>query len=188
VEGLAVVSGFLAPWTSAFAVSVGLLALCLFAYLAAVYLTHEAGGGELQEDFRHRALAAGGAVFVAAFGVLGLAHDGAPRVWAGLIHAPFALAVHGATALAALAAFGFLWARRFLWARVAAALQGALIVLGWAASQYPYLVVPDVTLEGAAASANVQRLLLGALGVGVLVVVPSLVLLLRTFQRRAPAA
>lgn len=188
VEGNVVVSGFLAPWTSAFAVSVGLLALCLFAYLAAVYLTHEAGGGELQEDFRRRALVAGVAVFAAAFDVLWLARGGAPRVWEGLIHSPFALAVHAATALAALAAFGLLWARRFFWARVAAALQVAFIVLGWAASQYPYLVVSDVTLEGAAASPAVLRLLLGALGVGVLVVVPSIVLLLRIFQRRAPAS
>lgn len=43
-------------------------------------------------------------------------------------------------------------------------------------------------LEGAAASPNVQRLLLGALGVGAVVVVPSIVLLLRIFQRRAPVA
>ncbi len=187
VERHVVVSGFFASWTTPFALAVGLLALCLFAYLAAVYLTHEAGAGALQEDFRRRALGAGGALFLAAFGVLLLARDGAPRVWAGLVHSPFALVLHAATAVAALAAFGLVWTRRFRWARVAAALQGGLIVLGWAASQYPYLVVPDVTLQSAAASPTVQRLLLGALFVGALTVVPAIVLLMRVFQRRAPS-
>jgi cytochrome d ubiquinol oxidase subunit II len=186
VEGHVVVSGFFASWTTPFALAVGLLALCLFAYLAAVYLTHEAGAGPLQEDFRRRALGAGAAVFAAAFGVLWLARDGAPRVWAGLVHAPFALVLHAATAVAALAAFGLLWGRRFRGARLAAALQVGFIVLGWAVTQYPYLVVPDVTLQSAAASPVVQRLLLWALLVGALTVVPSVVLLMRTFQRRAP--
>ncbi|MFP2963369.1 cytochrome d ubiquinol oxidase subunit II, partial [Myxococcus sp. 1LA] len=49
-------------------------------------------------------------------------------------------------------------------------------------SQQPYLVVPDVTLQGAAASPGAQRLLLVALGVGTAVVVPSLVLLFRVFR------
>jgi cytochrome d ubiquinol oxidase subunit II len=186
VEGRAVVSGFFASWTTPFALAVGLLALCLFAYLAAVYLTHEAEDAALQEDFRRRALGAGGAVFLAAFGVLGLAREAAPRVWEGLTHSPFALAFHGATAAVALAAFGLLWARRFRLARLAAALQVGFIVLGWAVSQYPYLVVPDVTLASAAASPQVRRLLVVALVVGALAVVPSVVLLLRIFQRRAP--
>ena len=70
----------LAAWTSPFALAVGALALCLFAFLAAVYLTAETSAPALQEDFRRRALGAGGAVFLAALAVLGLARDGAPRV------------------------------------------------------------------------------------------------------------
>lgn len=186
VEDQVVVSGFFAPWTTPFALAVGVLALCLFAFLAAAYLSHEAGTEPLQEDFRRRALGAGVAVFLAAFGVLLLAREGAPRVWEGLIHSPFALAFHAATAVVALAAFGLLWKRRFRLARVAAALQVGFIVLGWAVSQYPYLVVPDVTLASAAASPNVRLLLVGALGVGALTVVPSIVLLMRVFQRRVP--
>jgi cytochrome d ubiquinol oxidase subunit II len=59
-------------------------------------------------------------------------------------------------------------------------------VLGWAVSQYPYLVVPDLTIQSAAASPSVQRSLLVALAVGLITVVPSLVLLLRVFQARPP--
>ncbi len=171
-------------WLTPFALAVGALALCLFAFLAAVYLTAETHAPALQEDFRRRALGAGGAVFLAALAVLALARDGAPRVWAGLTDSPFALALHAATAVTAVLAFCLLLTRRFAWARVAAAAQVALIVLGWAASQYPCLVVPDVTLQSAAASPITRRVLLGALAVGAALIVPSLLLLLRVF--RAP--
>jgi cytochrome d ubiquinol oxidase subunit II len=186
VEGRVVVSGFFAPWLSPFAVAVGVLALCLFAFLAAVYLTSSADTGPLREDFRLRALAAGLAVFVAALGVLLLAREGAPRVWAGLLHSPFALLLHSATALSALATFALLRSKRFRLARFTAAAQVGFIVLGWAASQYPYLVVPDVTLQAAAASPSVLRVLLGAIAVGSLAIVPSLVLLMRVFQAQPP--
>ncbi len=182
VEGRAVVSGFFASWLTPFAVAVGVLALCLFAFLAAVYLTAEADSEALAEDFRRRALGAGGAVFVAALIVLLLAREGAPRVWEGLLRAPFALALHAVTAVAAVATFALLWRRRFRGARVTAAVQAGFIVLGWAASQYPYLVVPDITLQGTAASPAVQRVLVVALAVAALTVVPSIVLLLRVFR------
>ncbi|WP_205525940.1 cytochrome d ubiquinol oxidase subunit II [Pyxidicoccus trucidator] len=182
VEGRVVVSGFFASWLTPFAWVVGALALCLFAFLAAVYLTHEAPTPELREDFRLRALGSGVAVFVAALAVLLFARQGAPRVWQGLLHSPFALALHAGTALASVTAFALLWTRRFRWARVAAATQAGLIVLGWAASQHPYLVVPDVTLSSAAAGPTAQRMLLVALGVGALTVLPSLALLFRVFR------
>lgn len=185
VEGRAVVSGFFEPWLTPFALATGVLALCLFAFLAAVYLTAEADTEPLREDFRRRALGAGGAVFVAALGVLLLAREGAPRVWGGLIHEPFALALHAVTAVTAVAAFALLWRHRFRPARIVAAAQVGFIVLGWAVSQYPYLVVPDITLQSAAASPNVLRLLLVALAVGLITVVPSLVLLLRVFRPQA---
>nr|QKW93721.1 cytochrome BD ubiquinol oxidase subunit II [Vitiosangium cumulatum] len=182
VRGLMVESGFFSAWLSPFALAVGLLALCLFAFLAAVYLLAETHEPALQEDFRRRALGAGVAVFLAAFGVLLLAREGAPRVWSGLTGSPFALALHGATAVAAVLAFALLLARRFWPARVAAAAQVGLIVVGWAASQYPYLVVPDLTLQEASAPESSQRALLVALAVGAALILPSLLLLLRVFS------
>ncbi|OJH37875.1 cytochrome d ubiquinol oxidase subunit II [Cystobacter ferrugineus] len=176
--------GLFSGWLSPFALAVGVFALCLFAFLAAVYLTAETNEPALQEDFRRRALGAGVAVFVAALGVLVLARGGAPRVWVGLTTSSYALALHGATAVVAVLAFSLLLTRRFAWARVAAAAQVGLIVAGWAASQYPYLVVPDLTLQSAAASPVSQRVLLMALAVGAALIFPSLLLLFRVF--RAP--
>jgi cytochrome d ubiquinol oxidase subunit II len=171
--------GLFSGWLSPFALAVG-----VFAFLAAVYLTAETNEPALQEDFRRRALGAGVAVFVAALGVLVLAYEGARRVWEGLTTSSYALVLHAATAVVAVLAFGLLLTRRFAWARVAAAAQVGLIVAGWAASQYPYLVVPDLTLQSAAASPVTQRALLVALAVGAVLIFPSLLLLFWVF--RAP--
>src|ERR671911_300717 len=61
---------YVEPWCTPFAFSVGLLALVLFAFLAAVFLTLETRDPELCEDFRRRALVAGVAVFFASALVL----------------------------------------------------------------------------------------------------------------------
>ena len=59
-----------------------------------------------------------------------------------------------------------------------------LILWGWGAAQYPYLLVPDVTLEGASGPRAVQLALLMTLGVGALTLFPSLYLLFHVFKGR----
>jgi cytochrome d ubiquinol oxidase subunit II len=71
------------PWTRPFPVAVGLLTLALFAFLAATYLTRETADRELVEDFRKRALIAGGLAMALALLALGLAGSGAPRLFDG---------------------------------------------------------------------------------------------------------
>jgi cytochrome d ubiquinol oxidase subunit II len=102
------VQQFVDPWLTPFALSVGLLALTLFAFLAAVFLTLETRDRELSNDFRRRALACGVAVFLASGLVLLLAHDAAPLVRSGLVASPWSLPLHLATGLAALAVFAAL--------------------------------------------------------------------------------
>jgi cytochrome d ubiquinol oxidase subunit II len=177
---------YLAPWLTPFAVSVGGFALCLFGFLAAVYLTVEAKEPELRESFRVRALIAGVAVFFSAGLALLLSlHDsGAPLMGHGLTRGTFALPIQLAVAGAALLALGALWFRRFMLARVAAAAQVTLILWGWALSQYPYLVPPDLSIETTAAPAVTIRLVLITLAVGAVVLVPSLWYLFRVFKSR----
>jgi cytochrome d ubiquinol oxidase subunit II len=182
-EGL-VEGGFLAPWMGLFPLAVGLFALALFAFLAAVYLTCEAEEVALQDDFRRRALGAGLAVGVAALlGGLSAAGEAA-HFKDALVHSRWSWPLQIATGLAALGALGTLWQRRYRLARALAVCQAALIVLGWGLAQRPYLIAPDVTIAGAAAPAVTLRLLVGALVVGALVLVPSLVVLLRVFKQR----
>src|SRR5437016_3660322 len=174
---------YVAPWLNPFALSVGLFALVAFAFLAAVYLTLEARERELQEDFRRRALASGAGLFLAAVLALLLSLDGAPRVRDGLIFAAWAVPLHLLTAVAAASALVALWVRRWGVARVAAAAQVSLILWGWALSQYPYILPPDLSIAGAAAPAATLRLMLGVLAVGAVVLLPSLFYLFRIFKR-----
>jgi cytochrome d ubiquinol oxidase subunit II len=188
--GPAFFTGYVAPWLTPFALSVGGFALVAFAFLAAVYLTLEAEDTELQEDFRRRALGAGVALFGAALLVLALSGvgAGAPRVRAGLIFAPWAAPLHLLTGVAAVVALAALWRRRYGAARIAAACQVSLILWGWGLSQYPYILPPDLTVAGAAAPAATLRLVLGALALGAVVLLPSLYYLFRVFKSRAPVA
>jgi len=189
----AIVSGRPAPlrltltgaWTSPFAVATGLFTLALFSFLAAVYLSVEAEGA-LREDFRRRALLSGVLCGVLALATFLLSGDDAPLVRAGLAQRPWSWALHGATAAAALIALFGLAARRFPLARLAAAAQVGLVVLGWGASQQPYLIVPDITLASASAPLATQRVLLIALAAGALVLFPSLRLLYKVFKPARP--
>jgi cytochrome d ubiquinol oxidase subunit II len=176
------VEGYVRPWLSPFTVATGVLTLVLFAFLAAVYLTLEAAEAALQEDFRRRALAAGVALFVAAAVTFILARREAPGLWRGLALVATAAAAHVATAVAAVTAFAALLLRRYRAARVAAVLQASLIFWGWPASQYPYVVPPDLTLGAAAAPRATLALVLAALALGAVVLFPSLYYLLRVFK------
>ncbi len=172
-------------WLAPFPLAVGLLACALFAFLAAVYLAVEAEGA-LQEDFRRRAIAAGAAVFLAAAAAAAFSWRGAPLVFQGLTTRGWSVALHLGTGAAAVATFGALFVRRYRFARLAAAAQVTLIVLGWGAAQHPWLLVPDLTLASASAPRETQVLLLGALGAGALTLFPSLYLLFRVFKGERP--
>jgi len=172
---------FIIPWMTLFSLGVGAFAVALFAYLAAVYLTLEAHDPDERAAFRLRALIAGVAVGVLAATVLMLAE---PEVRRGLIASPWALPLHVATGVSAVAAFGFLLLKRYQLARIAAASQVGLIVWGWALAQYPYAIRPHLTIAAAAAPQNVQVLLLQVLGVGAVILLPSLLFLFRIFGSR----
>jgi cytochrome d ubiquinol oxidase subunit II len=161
---------------------VGLLALAIFAFLAAVYLTLETRDRELADDFRRRALASGIAVFFASALVLLLSTQAAPLVRRGLMASPWALPLHlltGATAIAVLAA---LWFRRYRLARIGVGLQVSLIFWGWPMAQYPFLLPPNYTIANSAAPQATLRLTLIGLAVGGIIVFPSLWYLFQIFK------
>ena len=184
VENGHVVSGFFSSWLAPFPFAVGFFALSLFAFLAAVYLTLETQDYQLQEDFRLRALIAGVGVALLAGIVFLLAGTGAPTVRAGISRSWWALVLHLFTAVFAVGAFYSLWARKYRLARVCAAAQLTLILLGWALAQFPHLVEPDITIASAAAPRITLQLLLGALAAGALVLFPSYYYLFRVFKRK----
>ena len=177
---------FVDPWFTPFALSVGLLALALFAFLAAVYLTLETRDRELADDFRRRALASGIAVFFASALVLLLSHQAAPLVRTGLMSSPWALPLHLLTAVTAISVLAALWFRRYRLARIGVGLQVSLIFWGWPMAQYPFLLPPSYTIANSAGPEPTLRLTLIGLVIGGVILLPSLWYLFQIFKT-APA-
>jgi len=169
------------PWLRPFPLLVGLMMLCLCAFLAAVYMTVETEGA-LREDFRERALGAGIAVGAVALPAAVAAHRLAPAIGVPLLGSPWSLPFHTLTGIVAVAALAALARRHFKAARVLAPVQTALILIGWAVAQYPDLVTPDLSIDDCAAPTAVIVTTLAVLGLGSVVLVPAFVWLFRVFK------
>lgn len=172
---------YVAPWWSPFPIAVGVLALALFAMLAAVYLAYETHDDALRGDFRRYALSAAAAVFVAAFGALAVARGDAPMMRVGLMGSAWALPFQLATGVSATTAIGALWWRRYALARLAAAAQLSLILWGWAFAQFPYMVPSGLTIRSTVAPRITLVIVAWALAAGAVLLIPSLLYLRRTF-------
>ncbi|MCB9740957.1 MAG: cytochrome d ubiquinol oxidase subunit II [Deltaproteobacteria bacterium] len=182
-----VVTDFVSAWWAPFPFALGLFVLALFAQLAAVYLAADVARSEgadapLAADFRLRALGATVAVVVTAWLAFALTATGAPALRQGLTGGAWALAGHAFTAIAGVTTTAALWRRKFALARWAVIAQTFGVVGGWAASQVPYVVLPDLTIRGAAAPASVLWPVVGALGLGSVLLIPAFWLLYRVFR------
>ena len=178
----AVTTGFFAGWLTPFAWSCGAFALVLFAFLAATYLTVDAASDvEVQEDFRRLALESGMILVPVAALVFATSRAGAPEMYRGLTTwwSPVLL---GWTMLFAAGAIAALRRRRYRLARFAAIGEVTTILLGWCVAQYPHLIYPDLTIANSAAPVPTLRLLLVALGLGSVVLLPSLYYLFHVFK------
>jgi cytochrome bd ubiquinol oxidase subunit II len=175
--------GFFYTWFQPFPLIVGVLALSLFAYLAACYLTMETHHKDLQNDFRNRALFSGFVSLMAAFAAYVVAGDAAQGIRDGLSRAPHIWLVEAGAGLSALTAFQSLWVRNYHRARIAAAVQVSLIVVGWGVAQYPFIVRPGLSIYTSASPINVLLSIEVALALGALVLIPSLLLLLFVFKQ-----
>ena len=172
------------PWTSPFAIVVGLLAICLCVQLAATFMAGRlaAGGrGELAERFRARALQAGAGSLLLAVGGLIVADADAPGLFARLTHAALPLVVL-ALACLVLSLLAML-SRRHAVARAGSLLAGAALVWGWFVAQSPHLVGPLLTIHTAAATRPALIAVAIACGAVLLGVIPAMFLLYSMFAR-----
>lgn len=185
VEDGTVTSDLWSPWLGVFPIVIGLLALATCAFLAAVYLTVETTGA-LQEDFRARALGAAIAFAVLGTVALPLAWRDAPVIWDGMVHREVWTVIPLAIGCG-LVTIWAVWSRHYRLARIAAVAEVSVLLAGWALAQYPYLIVPDVTFDDAAASDAMMRASLIVYLAGSLILVPSLILLFSLFKGRNPA-
>jgi cytochrome d ubiquinol oxidase subunit II len=167
-----------ASWLNPTSLTVGALAVCASAYMAAVFMAADAARArdeQLVRALRLRALAAGcvtGALAVAGLIVL---HADAHALYERMLHRE-ALVGPAVSALAGLITLALVHARRFEPARYAASVAVAAVIGGWGYAQYPSLL-PGLTVAQAAASHDVLVALVVAVVAGALVLFPSLALL-----------
>jgi cytochrome bd ubiquinol oxidase subunit II len=171
-------------WLNPTSILIGVLAVIAGAYLAAVYLAADAvrlDEPELARAFRARAIVAGllaGAVAVAGLVVL---HGDAHPLFHKLFRGGGLVALIVSVA-AGMIALSLVWARRYEPARYVAALAVAAIIAGWAIAQEP-IILPGLTLAGAAASHDTLVLVVVVVLGGGAILFPSLAFLFRLVLR-----
>lgn len=167
-------------WLNPTSVCIGALAVVSAGYLAAVYFAADAarlGEGELERQFRRRALAAG--LVAGALAVVGLlvVRSDAHPLYRHLVDGD-GLPALAVSLLAGLATLSLVYRRRFSLARYTAALAVAAIIAGWALAQQP-LILPGLSIGQAAASNQVLVAVIVAVVTGGAILFPSLALLFR---------
>ena len=172
-------------WLNPTSVLGGVLSVVVCAYVAAVYLTADAdaaGDPAMYAYFRRRALATAlvaGAVALAGIAVL---RSDAPYLYGNLTGRALPLIV--ASAVVGLATIGLLLREMTAAARVAAALASATVIWGWALGQWPYMLVPSLTITQAAAPSQTLVATFVVAGAAAVLVLPSFGLLLLLSKRR----
>jgi cytochrome d ubiquinol oxidase subunit II len=171
-------------WVNPTSLASGLLAVATTAYLAAVYLTHDArreGDPVLAQAFRRKALASGVVTGVLAVLELLVIAGDAPGLFRHLLSLP-ALPFAALSLAAGVASLILMFRRRFLTVRLSAALAVTALLWSWGIGQYPN-VLPGLVLADASATGSVLLANSIAVLIAGILVIPSLWWLYAIFQR-----
>jgi cytochrome d ubiquinol oxidase subunit II len=170
----------LSSWLNPTSLLVGVLAVATAAYMAAIFLAADAARQDdklMSTAFQTRALTAGVVAGAIALGGLAVLREDANSLFEGLTEGG-GLAALLASGAAGVATLGLVARSRFEPARYTAAVAVAAIVAGWGVAQSPTFL-PGLTVEEAAAESSTLVALLVGLGIGALILVPSLYVLFR---------
>jgi cytochrome d ubiquinol oxidase subunit II len=162
----------------------GVLAICVVAYLAAVYLVWDArrlADDEMVEYFRRRAVGAAVVTgIVSAVGVGVLATD-TDHLFEGLTTRALPLVV--LSVVAGTTSLVLLVRGTLRGARLGAIVAVASIVLAWGVAQWDYMLPETLTVDEAAAPSGTIGAVLVAAGLAVVFIVPAFALLYTLDQR-----
>jgi cytochrome d ubiquinol oxidase subunit II len=175
-------------WVNPTSILGGVLAVCVVAYLAAVYLVwdaHRLGDEPMVEYFRRRAVGAAVASGVVALaGIFVLAAD-ADYVFDGLKSRALPLVI--LSALCGIVTLWLLHRRQRRGARFGAIAAVASVVVAWGVAQWDYMLPESLTVEAAAAPSGTIAAVLVATGLAVVLILPAFGLLYTLDQRDALA-
>lgn len=178
--------GYIAPWLNVFSFTVGLFTVCLFSFLASVYLMGEARLGReravLVRASKILALAAvlsGGLVFMEG-------EFSSVYLLSRFIYSPVAIV----SVLVSALLLPVLWrslSREKVWqSRILAGAELVLVLVAWFDVQSPVVVAmrnnASLTFRNSAAGGATQLQLVIALAVGSLLILPGILYLMKVFK------
>lgn len=182
--------GYLWPWLSPFPLALGVFTVCLFTFLAAVYLIGESPAGALRASFLKMSGWSGAATVLAGAVVFVAAEFDGVHLLGQFLESRIAISVM----LLATVLLPWLWiaARQgWIWtARALAGAQVALVLAGWLRVQFPVMVKLDageLTFFNAHAPTATLNQLGGALLIGSVLILPALAWLFQVFKTRQGA-
>jgi cytochrome bd ubiquinol oxidase subunit II len=185
---------FLHPWLNVFCLVMGIFSICLFGFIAAVFLVGEAGDEvswrkyvRLSKRFLLATVLSGIAVFAAA------EWEGHP-LFDEFVRSPRSIAMLALAVLLIPVMLYFLNRKhnKTVYLRIATGIQCSAILAGWFYIQYPVLIQVSngqhlTFLNTAAPEATLKQLLI-ALVVGLVLVVPAFLYLFKVFKvKKSPA-
>jgi cytochrome bd ubiquinol oxidase subunit II len=172
-------------WTGPTSIFAGLVGVVTGAHLAAVYLagdSRRAAQEDLVREFRARALGSG--VVAGALSLAGLlvVRNDARELYDGLT-SNWGLACIVLSGLAGIATLVLMWRSVLEPARATAAVAVAAVIAGCAVAMRPYLLPGEITVQRAAAPDATLIALAVGIGIGLLILLPSLAYLYRLVLR-----
>jgi cytochrome bd ubiquinol oxidase subunit II len=176
---------YIAPWWGIYPLSVGFFVVCIFAFLASIFLIGETDDPRLQRRFRRHAAFFNGLVILGGGLVFAASLSERTNLHTRFLNSPLALVVVGLATFWLVVLWVFIARKRTMIARFVASGQVALILLGWYVLYAPNALItaggPLSFYDLAAPPATLRQLVL-ALGVGSCFIFPSLFFLFRIFK------
>ena len=168
-------------WTGPISLFAGVTAVATGAFMAAVFMagdSERAGLPDLVSAFRKRALGSGIAAGALALGGLLVVNADEKNLFDGLTSG-FGLVAVIASAIAGLITLGLILGARWTPARFSAGVAVGAMIVGLVVAQRPDFLPGELSFADAAAGESTLVATVISLGIGLLVIVPSLVLLFR---------
>jgi cytochrome d ubiquinol oxidase subunit II len=171
-------------WVNPSSILGGVLALCVVAYLSAVYLVWDSArlsDHAMVEYFRKRAVIASIVTGLVAFGGIFVLNADAEYLFDGLTSRALPLVI--LSAVGGLGSLYLLTRANHHGARLAAVVAVASVVVAWGVAQWDYMLPETLTVDQAAAPSGTITAVLIATGLAVVFILPAFGLLYVLDQR-----
>lgn len=176
---------FMEPWLNGFSFTVGIFTLCIFTYLAAVFMIAESRDQNMRREFTDFAKKLQLATVLCGLLVFVVASMSAFPLPSMFLDSPVAIICIVLATLSLPVLWLFLNRSSAIYSRLVAGFQVLMILIGWFSIQYPVIINMQgghLSLFNAAAPDTTLLQLVVALVIGALIILPALYYLMKVFK------